>query len=92
MDPDTTAPPFSTDFVIELLLTGPSLRHVPPRDETARAELLAAWGRFGENVAHTWRTHEMWLRETAAARGIRPTWPGGKYFGEAVAATRRKGL
>jgi hypothetical protein len=84
-----TQAPFETDFVVTLLLAGPGRCYIPPRDEQTRAELRRAWGRHGEHVAGTWREHEAWLREMAAARGIQPPFKG-KFFAEAMATQGRK--
>ena len=82
-DTTVSAPPFS-DWITEFLLAGPRAGAVP-RDAVTRAELRRVWGAHGERVAETWRQHEHGLRQAAAARGIRPTWPGRKFFGEAIA-------
>ncbi len=82
MTPETT-PPFG-EYVVKLLLAGPGVCYVPPGDENTRKELLAAYGRFGENVAATWRTHHVWLRQTATERAIQPRFSG-LFFAEALA-------
>jgi hypothetical protein len=89
---DTTGPaPFTSTYVIELLLHGPSLRYQVPGDARAREELRMGWGVAGEKAALAWERHETFLRSEAVARGIRPRWPGNRFFAEALAAsTRRK--
>jgi hypothetical protein len=86
----TPAPPFS-DYIIRLLLSGPAAAGSPPRDAAMQSELRLVWGHHGERCGEAWTTHESWLRAEAVTRGIRPVWRG-RFFGELLASTRRKGL
>jgi hypothetical protein len=79
--------------VVQLLLLGPvNSLGSQPRDAETTADMQRCWGVSGERAPLFWRANEMWLRAAAEGRGIRPSWPGGKFFAQALAETRRKGL
>jgi hypothetical protein len=75
-------------WTAKFLLAGPAAAGLRPRGPEVDAEFVRVWGRFGENVAGAWRAHEGFLRAAAEEHGIRPMWPRGRFFAEAIVARR----
>ena len=69
------------------LLSGPAAKQPAGTTQTERDEVRALMrGRNGmRRVAESWRTHERTLRQLARAEHIKPKFPRGRFFAEAVA-------
>ena len=63
---------------------------IPRLPADVAAEIVGLWRAGHAGVADLWREHETELRREAARLGIRPAFPGRRYFAEACAAMGRR--